>query len=85
MGSAVSPSQEDWAPASPKFRDPYLLTVCPRAMKSGMVTQVGQERVSMGQSHPLYLGGRAPASPKIWNPLRTPKRFDLIKRQKLLW
>jgi len=38
-------------------------------MTFGMVTQVRQERVSRGQSHPLYQGGDAP--------IGTRKRFDL--------
>ena len=38
-----------------------------------MVTQVRQERVSRGQSHPLYQGGRAP----IYKTIGTRKRFDL--------
>ena len=49
--------------------------VQPTATKSGVVTQMRNERVSRGQPRSIPKG-QAPA-PTVLGPLPTPKRFDL--------
>jgi len=48
----------------------------------GMVRQVG--RSMFLRSHHVPSKGWAPASPKFWRPLSTPKQFHL-KRPNLVW
>ena len=55
----------------------YAKTVSRTTTKFGTVSRVGEWRISMGSAKPPSQWGGPHHPQNMWDPLRTPKRFDL--------